>query len=372
MKIGIFGGSFNPIHEYHIFIAKSVKEYLKLDEVWLIPVYKPVHKSNTHLLEYNSRIKLIKSAIAKIPGLKLSEIEKKLGGPSFTIKSIEFLQKNYPENSYTLIIGGDSLSELNNWRESEKLVTLLPIAVFKRPGFSTKTIDNARIIEINAPTSSISGTEIREHLSSHNFKNLSLPIEVIKEIVKNNYYHVYDDTTISIYDEIIKQLKKLPPGLQRHINSVAELCIEYSLELDANPVFSHVSGLSHDLFRNATPAKILDIVSEGDYKLLELEQRIPMLAHGAAAATYLKCLNSQVSTELLDAIRWHTLLKSNPSKLLMSLAMADTLEPGRNNHARNKIYEQDISPVKRYNLVCEFKNNHRKKKAEKDKLVKFQ
>lgn len=167
-KIGIYGGSFNPVHFGHVGLAKWVIENTDLDEVWLLVSPNNPLKPAGILAPEEDRLAAVREAIKDIPHVKASDFEFSLPRPSYTANTLRELQKAYPEHEFTLVIGEDNLAIFNQWREYEYIASNFRIFVYPRKG--SMTIEDCRLqIEYfrslvflkNAPLFDISSTQIR-------------------------------------------------------------------------------------------------------------------------------------------------------------------------------------------------------------------
>jgi len=133
-RIGIFGGTFNPIHHGHLINIALVKENFNLDLILLVPVKDPVHKLLNGNISPDDRIKMSELAVSGIEYCKISDIEIKRESPSYTITTLEELEKIYCNDDLFLIIGSDSFNELDTWQEYKKILSGYTIIVLQRPG----------------------------------------------------------------------------------------------------------------------------------------------------------------------------------------------------------------------------------------------
>lgn len=168
MKIGIYGGSFNPVHFGHVGLAKWVIENTDLDELWLLVSPNNPLKSAKILAPEQERLEGVREAIKDIPGLVASDFEFSLPRPSYTANTLRELQRAYPEHEFTLIIGEDNIAISDQWREWEYIASNFRVFVYPRPGSDSInnvqcTIYNAKniIFLASAPTFDISSTAIR-------------------------------------------------------------------------------------------------------------------------------------------------------------------------------------------------------------------
>lgn len=171
MKIGIYGGSFNPVHFGHVGLAKWIIEHTDLDEVWLLVSPNNPLKAAGILAPEEERLAAVREAIKDIKGLKASDFEFGLPKPSYTANTLRALQKAYPEHEFTLVIGEDNLAIFTQWREYEYILENYRIMVYPR-NLSNQSnpnnpgIPNDRNIVFlkDAPLFDISSTAIRSSL----------------------------------------------------------------------------------------------------------------------------------------------------------------------------------------------------------------
>ena len=166
MKIGIYGGSFNPIHFGHIGLAKWVVENTDLDELWLMVSPNNPLKDKNILADEHERLVAAKEAIKDIPGLVASDFEFALPRPNYTANTLRALAQAYPKHEFTLIIGEDNLSIFDKWREYQYILDNYRIFVYPRHGNSTYTLPHAKDLRVltDAPYFDISSTELRQKL----------------------------------------------------------------------------------------------------------------------------------------------------------------------------------------------------------------
>ena len=166
MKIGIYGGSFNPVHFGHVGLAKWVIEHTDLDELWLLVSPNNPLKPAGILAPEDERLEAVREAIKEIPSLKASDFEFSLPRPSYTADTLRALQKAYPEHEFTLVIGEDNLAIFTQWREYEYILKNFRIFVYPRkseirnPKSEIRNAENIVFLD-SAPYFNISSTELR-------------------------------------------------------------------------------------------------------------------------------------------------------------------------------------------------------------------
>lgn len=166
-KIGLFFGSFNPIHVGHLIIANSMIELAGLDEVWLVVTPQNPFKINSELMDENVRLDLINIAIKDNPKLKSCDVEFGLPKPNYTIETLLHLQKKYKQNQFFLIIGEDNLVHFDKWKDYNLILNNVEVLVYPRPNSqNSKLKTHPRVHFYNCPMFDISSTYIRENLKN--------------------------------------------------------------------------------------------------------------------------------------------------------------------------------------------------------------
>jgi nicotinate-nucleotide adenylyltransferase len=190
MKVGLYFGSFNPIHHGHLVIANFILQQAHLDQVWfVVSPQNPLKPSATLLNEYH-RLHLVRLAVEGETRLKASDIEFKLPKPSYTVDTLAYLQEKYPKEEFSVIMGSDSFQNLTKWKNYQWLLANYPIYVYRRPEHETlPSYPDAKRVEIvDAPLLPISSTEIRSKLKKGQSARYLLPDSVLEEIEKSGYY----------------------------------------------------------------------------------------------------------------------------------------------------------------------------------------
>ncbi len=192
MKIGLFGGTFDPIHNGHLIIAEWVREELQLDKIIFIPAGDPPHKQENNITPIRHRLTMVSLAIAANERFSLSDIEVKKAGKSYTVETLRTLQNHFPPQiNLFWIIGSDSLFDLPNWFQPDEIVKLAQIVVYPRPAYS---VDEAaarfkdRVLYVDSPLIDISSTLIRERIRQEKSVRYLLPESVFNYIRRENLY----------------------------------------------------------------------------------------------------------------------------------------------------------------------------------------
>ena len=187
MRIAIFSGSFNPIHNGHLAIAREALAQDAADELWFLVSPQNPLKKNIDLFPEADRLKMVKLAIENEKGMKASDFEFHLPRPTYTINTLEKLRENYPKHQFKLLIGGDNLAIFHKWVEYKRIIDEFGLIVYPRPEFDTESLPkfpNTTII--TAPLINLSATEIREKLAKGESITGLVPEKVVEYLRRHN------------------------------------------------------------------------------------------------------------------------------------------------------------------------------------------
>jgi nicotinate-nucleotide adenylyltransferase len=191
MRVGLYFGSFNPVHHGHLLIASWILQNTSLQQVWfVVSPQNPLKPASTLLNEYH-RLYLVQLAIEGENNLKALDIEFKLPKPSYTVDTLAYLQEKYPAHEFSIILGSDSFQNLPKWKNSEWLLKNYPVYVYRRPEHQQLPVyPEAKDIHIlKAPLLPISSTEIRKKIKEGKSIRYLVPEAVRAEIERNGYYN---------------------------------------------------------------------------------------------------------------------------------------------------------------------------------------
>ena len=194
MKIGLYFGSFNPIHVAHLIIANHILNQTGLERVWfVVSPQNPFKKENSLLNEYH-RLHLVRLAIEEDPRMKASDIEFGLPRPSYTVDTLTYLREKYPEHEFSLIMGSDSFQNISKWKNPEIILNNYTIYIYRRPGFEINSTENKNIIVVDAPLLQLSATHLRKLIAEGKSIRYMVPEKVYDEIQKGRYYKLENKT----------------------------------------------------------------------------------------------------------------------------------------------------------------------------------
>lgn len=198
-KIGIMGGTFNPIHKGHLTLAQSSYEQFHLDRILVIPNKLPTYKDTDELLDSRHRSRMVKLAIAPFPYMDFSDMELKRAGATYTADTLLELRRRYPDDTFYFILGGDSLLHLQEWRRYKDILTLAVILCAGRGDADTacleqvkaellRQVPEARIYFLDTPDMDISSTALRDSLYTDAAMRQWIPEDVYQYIINHRLY----------------------------------------------------------------------------------------------------------------------------------------------------------------------------------------
>ena len=363
-KVGIMGGTFNPIHISHLLIADRAYAYLGLDKVLFMPSKLPPHKAVNELAAEKDRVEMIKEAIKDHPNFEFSDFELKRDGLTYTADTLTLLKKENPETRYYFIIGGDSIEYFEKWNNPQLILencvlVCAPRASEKRlsrpdtcqtvKGTDSSyheydyahiinrlckmftrtredgTVFNPEIVMLPSPLVSISSSGIREHIKCGLSIGSMVPKAVEDYIVKHGLYLNPE------FEEIkARQKEYLKPKRFNHVLNVAATAYKLAMVNCIDPLKAYKAGLLHDCAKHLNDCEILKEAEKYNIEVDDVERRnASNLLHSKVGSKWAKEKFGIDDEEIMSAIYYHTTGRPEMTGLEMVLYLADILEPGR-------------------------------------------
>jgi nicotinate-nucleotide adenylyltransferase len=203
--IGVFGGTFDPVHLGHLILAEQCREQGRLDEVWFVPAARPPHKVELPLTPFAQRVEMLALALAGNPAFHIEQSEKDRPGPSFTVDTLEELGRQHGDVDLCLLVGSDTLGELHTWREPARIVARAALLVVARPGFPVLTPEQfhealqlpagfpLRVEQIEAPLIHIASRDLRRRAAEGRSLRYLVPRAVEMYIQEKRLYRPAPD-----------------------------------------------------------------------------------------------------------------------------------------------------------------------------------
>lgn len=188
MKVGLYFGSFNPIHVGHLIIANHILNETSIQKIWFVVSPQNPFKSSESLLNEYDRLHLVRKAIEDDFRFRATDIEFYLPKPSYTVHTLAYLKETQPSYEFSIIIGSDSLKNIKKWKNADMIIDNYPIVVYRRPGFEVENKFHAKLQILQAPLLEISATHIRELIRQGKSIRYLVPSSVEEEINSSRLY----------------------------------------------------------------------------------------------------------------------------------------------------------------------------------------
>lgn len=350
-KIGIFGGTFNPIHLGHTHLAAAYQERFCFDKILLIPTKLPPHKQVSDLADDTARLDMCRLAVRDLPYIEVSEIELKREGKSYTYDTLSALQTQYPDAAFYLIMGSDMFLTFRQWYRADEMLhmaTLLTaprkegeLALLKAEQKRLETAGGTAVIA-DIPVLEVSSTELRERFREGHYDG-PMDLAVLDYLKKKK---IYQKAFPFSEEEILPFLKeRLSPERFLHSVNVAKQAEHLAVRFHFDSQKAKMTGLLHDICKNDNLDIQLQIIADGGIILSDIERKSPPLYHAIAGAAYLKKEFGIADNDVLHAVRYHTTGRAGMSLLEKIVYLADlTSEERRYSDVElmRRLAEQDM------------------------------
>ena len=336
-KIGILGGTFNPIHNGHITLANEAKRQFGLEEVWMMPSKLPPHKSHFSIRTEEERLQMVSLAVQGQEGLVASDFECKREGLTYTADTLELLHNQYPDLMFYFIIGGDSLVDFLTWKDPSRILKYATILASSRYGIQNekqeqalsdimKKFPNARVFRFTIPECTESSSRIRASFYEGKSSDVrkDMPISVYDYLCAHNFY-----SKVSYEELDICMRELLPTRRYYHSVGVAQLCAAYAARYNYSVEKAMIAGILHDCAKTLPDNQLVEEAAARNISCSEVAVNNGFLLHGAVGAAYAKEKYYIYDSDILSAIFWHTTGKPEMTLLEKIVFLADFLEPFR-------------------------------------------
>ena len=328
-KVGIMGGSFNPIHTGHLILAENAFEQAGLDKILFMPLKIPPHKDKSTMISDRHRINMVSLAIESNPHFDLSKLEIERKGTTYTVDTLRILTDENPDTKYYFIVGADSFLMMEKWKNPKELFDLATILVADREEQGQDKLAKhyqylkkeygARAIFIDIPNIALSSASIRERIK----KNKS-----IRYMVPNK---VWEYINKELNDQIIKTRLEDLLGQSRYQHSleVSEVARDLAIIYNYEEEKAALAGILHDCAKYLSDDDLLDESIRNKLLISKVEKRVPSLLHGKVGAIYAREKYGVEDKDILNAISYHTTGRPGMSLLEKIIFIADYIEPSR-------------------------------------------
>ncbi len=338
MKVGILGGTFDPIHNAHIEIAKEALRQYNLDRVLIMPTPNPPHKDKNKITSNFHRANMIRLALKELKNIDFSDFELNQNDATYTADTLYMLRELHPDDEYFFILGSDSIASFMSWYRPDVILKYATLLAVRREDESSRIMDkkieeietvyNVKIGIIAMNSMAVSSSFIRTHEYS---QIRDMVPEVVFHYIKEN--KLYQDENINVAWSVNKITEDLQKCLKKsrfeHTLGVAKTAKEMAEIFHVNPNKAYLAGMLHDCAKNLNDDELIKICNENNIPVTDSEKTSPYLLHGKAGAYLAEKKYGITDEQVLSAIIWHTTGRKNMSELEKIIFSADYIEPGR-------------------------------------------
>jgi nicotinate-nucleotide adenylyltransferase len=355
VKLGILGGSFNPVHLGHLFLADKVISTLKLDRVVFVPAYRSPFKLAAADMEDSAadRLEMLAAAVAGDSRFTVDNCEIRREGVSYTVDTIEDIITRYmPEGKPALIIGDDLVEDFPKWYESKKILQLADIVIARRIDSAPTEYPFEHTL-VDNEVMNISSQMVRRKITEDDGWRSLVPAAAAAIIEDRRLYgcggtgQSEDCSRANILR--IEAAARESLSIERFLHSrntalqASDMCRRFGF----NPAAGYLAGIAHDLAKQLDGKQLLKIVKSDGLEISALERDRPNLLHGKAAAVLLRerfCIHNK---DVLDAVAFHTSGSENMGPLAKVIYIADKTESSRNIDPalRKMCMESDLDSI---------------------------
>ena len=355
MKLGILGGSFNPVHLGHLFLADKALSTLGLDRVVMIPAYRSPFKLAAEGMESSSgdRLEMLAAAVEGDSRLAIDSCEIKREGISYTVDTLEdIIARFLPDGKPALIIGDDLAGDFPEWRDSEKILRLADIVIARRLSSAVASCPFPHTL-IDNEVINISSHMVRQRIAEGKDWRSLVPARVGAIIEDRRLYgfggkETGEDCTVAVILRIETAAREtLSTERFLHSRNTALLAYDLCLRFGLDPMAGYLAGIAHDLGKQLDNKQQLKLAKSDGMEITEIEKDRPNLLHGRAAAVLLRerfCIHNE---DVLEAVAVHTSGSENMGPLAKVIYIADKAEVSRNidSEMRRMCREDDLDSI---------------------------
>lgn len=327
MKIGIFGGSFDPVHKGHLEIAKYAINELNLDKLIFVPAYSSPFKTTKKTASGEYRIKMIQLATDGEDKIEVSDFEVKRGGVSYTIDTLKYFKNKYKNDQLLLLIGSDNLMSLNKWKNIDEICKLAKIVVFKRSNnFNKIYAKKYNALILNNPIRPESSTLYKKG-------ELNFVPEVVADYIAEHRLYI---------EQII--FNTLTALRAKHSTSCAEFAVALAKAHGLSARDAYFAGLVHDIAKEIDPEVSMQIIKENEPELLDSFEN--HMLHQYTGYLILKHALRIKNEDILNAVKYHTSMRENMTPLDIVVYIADKICQGRKYPGIQKVRALALKDLK--------------------------
>lgn len=346
-RIGVMGGSFDPVHQGHVNLARDAMEQARLDQVLMVPARLQPFKQDRTPASGEDRMEMLRLALLEDPKIEPCDYELQHEGVSYTYLTLRGIQEQYgPDSRLYFIIGTDSLLKLDTWMHAEELLTRYSYAVGSRPGYRDDELKAHRqmlqekygteIILIHNRQFDVSATELREMIAAGEELPEELIPATVKEYIRENGLYRTDQPLQELNRRGLDYVRgALKDSRLAHTMRVREEAVRLAKRFGADPAKADTAAIFHDMAKNLSGEEMNRLIREFGLDARYIDQ--PNLAHSKLAAAMMERDFAVTDEELLNAVASHTTGRAGMGLLEKVVFLADAIEPGRDYPSADEI-----------------------------------
>lgn len=377
MRIALLGGTFDPIHNGHLELARAFARRLNLDKVVLMPTAVPPHKLKTSMAPPDKRLDMCRLAAGNDPLFEVSDLEISRGGASFTVDTLERLTASRPGTEWYLITGADMFLTLGSWWRFSDIARMATLCAAPRDAADAARLreyaaeleqKGARCVIADLPLMPVSSTAIREQIAAGKTAADWLPPPVAGYIAREGLYKdAQTMTTMMTDDQFVEIIKgRLTPRRFHHSLEVAKEARRLAEKYGADPSKAYTAGLLHDILKDTGGDAQLQILKDFDILQDDIEKQAEKLWHAHSGAVFIRYVLGVRDEDILAAVRYHTTARAGMSELEKVLYLADFTSADRDYPDVDEMRRQadiGIAPAMEYALCYSIRDLVEQKKA---------
>lgn len=351
--IGLFGGTFDPIHLGHRYLAEAAINEAALDKLIVMPAKIPPHKADAKIVSGPQRLEMCRLAFSDIDRAEISDHELGLEGKSYSYNTVRWLKDKYPDSRICFIMGSDQLEVFDSWYRWQDILDIADLLVLSREdGLAAEELEKkakaftdvpGKVTVIKVKPFEISSTRIREMLANNEDCSCYLDKKVIEYIMENGLYKSaagggLDKKKYSRYKNYIKE--HLSKKRAQHSINVADAAVRLARLYGGDEEKAYIAGLLHDVCKELPPEKQLEYVLRSPLDVSEYEKKTTALFHAVAGSVFIQEEFGITDPEIIRAIRYHTVACGDMDKLSQVIYIADLISEDRDY--------KDVKKMRRY------------------------
>ncbi len=347
MRIAIFGGTFNPIHNGHLNVIENVLKELEPAKLILMPTHIPPHKAVKDLASDEARLEMCQLVASLYENVEVSDFELKSEGKSYTVTTMEHLKSSYPDDDLYFVMGSDMLNTFLSWVKPDRIMKLCTLVCVCRSEADRKQSEanagkirevGGSCILIDCEAVEASSTEIRADLIAYNTSFGRIPESVEHYILEKGLYN-FDKTKYNSYREYLEGI--LSEKRFKHSLNVADEALKLAVLNDCDREKAYFAGLVHDICKEIPIEEQYELVLRCPLDVTDVELGAPKTWHGIAGSVFLKEHFGITDPDILSSVRYHTVAKGGMNFLEKIIYMADLISKER--HYKDVEYYRDVT-----------------------------